>query len=112
MDKRLHLLTALSALTLGASVGAISASASSFAGVDLQRCVRISTAADAKTEAECACEAALDDGRPETLELFFKKFAKESKDTACAALASTAIAPPSTGNGSQNPPGGGASGGG
>ena len=108
MDKRLHLLSALSALTLGASIGSTSSVASSFAGVDLQRCVRATTGASQKTEAECACEAALDNGRPEVLAKFFKEFAADSKNTACAALASTAVTIP-TGNG--GPPAGGPPGG-
>lgn len=112
MDKRLHLLTALGALTLGAAITTAPSIAAKFAGVDLQSCVKSSTIFDRKTEADCACEAALDNGRPEVLAKFFKKYASQAKNTACAALASTKVRA-QTGNGNPDKPlsGNGASGG-
>lgn len=89
MDKRKHLLASLSALALGASISSTPATAAKFAGVDLQQCV-VSTG---KTEAECACEAALDSGDPQVLASFLELYHKEYKDTACAALATTLVVP-------------------
>ena len=108
MDKRLHLLTALGALTLGAAITTAPSVAAKFAGVDLQSCVRGSS-----TEAQCACEVALDNGRPEVLAKFFKTYASQAKNTACAALASTKVrGQTGNGNANSNPPSGnGASGG-
>jgi len=86
----MHLLATLSALALGAGVGSTpTTAATKFAGVDLQQCV-VSTG---KTEAECACEAALDSGDPKVLASFLELYNKEYKDTACAALATTLIVP-------------------
>jgi hypothetical protein len=105
MDKRMHLLATLSALALGAGVGSIpTTAATKFAGVDLQQCV-VSTG---KTEAECACEAALDSGDPKVLASFLELYREEYSDTACAALATTLVIPNENGR----PPGegGGASG--
>ncbi len=89
MDKRMHLLATLSALALGAGISSTPAAAAKFAGVDLQQCV----VGTGKTEAECACEAALDSGDPKVLASFLELYNKEYKDTACAALATTLIVP-------------------
>lgn len=94
MDKRMHLLATLSALALGASVGSTPATAAAkFAGVDLRQCV-INTG---KTEAECACEVALDRGDPKILARFLELYHDKYSDTACAALATTLVIPPGDG---------------
>lgn len=86
----MHLLATLSALALGAGVGSTQATAATeFAGVDLRQCV-INTE---KTEAECACEAALDSGDPKILARFLELYYNEYSDTACAALATTLVVP-------------------
>lgn len=97
MDKRMHLLASLGALALGASISSTPATAAKFAGVDLQQCV-INTG---KIEAECACEAALESGDPKVLASFLELYHKESKDTACAALATTLVVPAGGGGGTE-----------
>ena len=83
MDRKFHLLAALSLLALGASSNSESAKAQEFAGVDLKRCV----ANTGKTEEECACEAALESGRAVDLAKFLEIYAKDAGNTACAAVA-------------------------
>jgi len=88
MNKRLHLLAAVSALALGAS-GASSPAAVQFAGVDLERCVLTG-----RIEADCACEAALEMDNPRYLALFFERYAHDgAENTACVALATIPVKP-------------------
>ena len=83
MDRKFHLLAALSLLALGASSNSEPAMAREFAGVDLNQCV----ANTGKTEEECACEAALESGKAMDLARFLEIYAKEAENTACAAVA-------------------------
>ncbi len=98
MNKRLHLLAAISALALGAGSSVNPAAAEQFAGVDLQRCVQDTN----RTEADCACDAALEQNDPKYLADFLKRYVHDGADkTACYALATTQIQPgPDNGYGS------------
>ena len=69
MDRKFHLLAALSLLALGASSNSEPAKAQEFAGVDL------------------ICEAALESGKAMDLARFLEIYAKEAENTACAAVA-------------------------
>ena len=80
MDKRKQLLATLSFLALGAGYGATEANASA----DLLQCM-----VTGKSEAECACEAALEQDTLQALQLFLRDY--PSAKTACNATASTLI---------------------
>lgn len=80
MDKRKQLLATLSLLAIGAGSQVTPASANIFG-----RCDNLT----GLTEAECACQAALDEGTTNALKDFLKLYAKDANDTACGALAST-----------------------
>ncbi len=83
MDRKFHLLAALSLLALGASSSSEPAKAQEFAGVDLNQCV----ANTGKSEEECACEAALESGKAVDLARFLEIYASKAENTACAAVA-------------------------
>ena len=80
MDKRKQLLATLSLLAIGAGSQITPASANIF-----DRCDNLT----GLTEAECACQAALDQGTTNALKDFLRLYARDANDTACGALAST-----------------------
>ena len=80
MDKRKQLLATLSLLAIGAGSQITPASANIF-----DRCDNLT----GLTEAECACQAALDQGTTNALKDFLRLYARDADDTACGALAST-----------------------
>jgi hypothetical protein len=80
MDKRKQLLATLSLLAIGAGSQVTPASANIF-----DRCDNLT----GLTEAECACQAALDEGTTNALKSFLRLYAKNADETACGALAST-----------------------